>query len=407
LDQSPVISCDLDPIPASLLKRCASVLVPTITKIINLSLSSGAFPEQFKNCSVHPLLKKSNLDKESLANYCPVSHLSFLSKLTERIVKHRLMNHLSEINLVNSFQSAYVKSHSTETTLLSVHDYIIRAMSLQQVTCLLDLSAAFDTIDHSILLERLRSWFGFNNTVSSWIKSYLMHRSFYVNLDGSKFSIFQLFYGVTLGSVSGPLLFILYTTPLSTVISKSAANHHLYADDTQLYMSFSATEFCQNISHLKNTISLVQQWMSSNFLSLNPSETEFLIIGLRQEPAKLNHPTLSLPNSVTLCPVKSARNLGVIFYSTLSYSEHISAISKSCFNDIRDLRRLRTSIDETTACTIATALVHSKLDYCNSLLPNLPSSSTNRFQFVLNSAARAVAKTSRFHHIIPVLESLN
>jgi hypothetical protein len=115
--------------------------------------------------------------------------------------------------------------------------------------------------------------------------------------------------------------------------------------------------------------------MSSNFLSLNPSKTEFLIIGLRQYLAKLNHPTISLPNSVTLCPVKSVRNLGVIFASTLSYSEHISAISKSCFNHIRDLRRLRSSIDQTTACTIATALIHSKLDYCNSLLLNLPASS--------------------------------
>jgi hypothetical protein len=106
---------------------------------ICLSLSSGVFPEQFKNCSVHPLLKKSNLDKESLANYRPVSHLSFLSKLTERIVKHRLMNHLSENNLLNSFQSAYVKSHSTETTLLSVHDYIIRA--IESATSHLSLSS--------------------------------------------------------------------------------------------------------------------------------------------------------------------------------------------------------------------------------------------------------------------------
>jgi hypothetical protein len=200
---------------------------------------------------------------------------------------------MSENNLLNSFQSAYVKSHSTETTLLSVHDYIIRAMSLQQVTCLcpLDLSAAFDTIGHSILLERLRSWFGFNNTVLSWIKSYLMHRSFYVKLNGTKSSVFQLSYGVPQGSVLGPLLFILYTTPLSIIISKSATNHHLYADDTQLYTSFSATEFCQNISHLENTISLVQNWMSSNILSLNPSKTEFLIISLRQQLAKLSHPT--------------------------------------------------------------------------------------------------------------------
>jgi hypothetical protein len=130
-----------------------------------------------------------------------------------------------------------------------------------------------------------------------------MHRSFYVNLNGSKSSVFQLSYGVPQGSVLGPLLFILYTTPFSTIISKSATSHHLYTDDTQLYMYFAATKFCQNISHLENTISLVQNWMSSNFLSLNPPKTKFLIIGLRQQLAKLNHPTISLPNSVTLCPV--------------------------------------------------------------------------------------------------------
>jgi hypothetical protein len=107
------------------------------------------------------------------------------------------------------------------------------------------------------------------------------------------------------------------------------------------FMSFSATEFCQNVSYLENTISLVQNWMSSNFLSLNPSKTEFLIIGLRQQLAKLSHPTISLPNSVTLCPVKSARNFGVIFYSSLSFSEHISAISKSCFSHIQDLTWIR------------------------------------------------------------------
>jgi hypothetical protein len=107
--------------------------------------------------------------------------------------------------------------------------------------------------------------------------------------------------------------------------------------------------------------------------------------------------------------VKSARNLGVIFDSTLSYSEHISAISKSCFHHIRDLRRLRSSIDQTTYCVYHCycSYIHSKLDYCNSLLLNLPASSTNRLQFVLNSAARAVTKTSRFHHITPVLKSLH
>jgi len=154
-----------------------------------------------------------------------------LSKLTERVVKLRLADYLFTNNLLNSFQSAYIKYHSTETTLLSVHDHIIKAMSHQQVTCLtlLDLSATFDTIDPSILLERLSSWVGISSTALSWIKSYLLNRSFYVNIENSKSSAFQLLYGVPQGFVLGPLLFILYTTPLST-------NHQLYADDTQLLL---------------------------------------------------------------------------------------------------------------------------------------------------------------------------
>jgi len=159
-------NCDLDPIPTFHLKHCSHILLPTITNIINLSLYTGIFPDQFKNCFVHPHIKKSNLDKDDLGNYRPISHLSFLSKLTERVVKSCLADHLSTNNFLNYFLSAYIKHHSTETTLHSVHDHIIKAMSHQKVTCLtpLDLFAAFDTIDHSIFLERVSSWFGISTT---------------------------------------------------------------------------------------------------------------------------------------------------------------------------------------------------------------------------------------------------
>ena len=244
ISQSSNTFCDLDPIPTSLLKQCISALLPTLTTIINLSLSTGTFPDQFKACSVSPLLKKYNLDKEDLSNYRPISHLSFLSKLTERVVKNRLTLHLANNNLLNAFQSAYTKHHSTESTLLAVHDHIIKSMSQQQVTalCLLDLSAAFDTIDHSILLHRLSSWFGFDGTVISWLASYLSSRSFVVTINSTSSAQSPLCQGVPQGSVLGPLLFILYTTPLSSLISDSAAGHHLYADDTQLFISFVASE---------------------------------------------------------------------------------------------------------------------------------------------------------------------
>jgi len=147
----------------------------------------------------------------------------------------------------------------------------------------------------------------------------------------------------------------------------------------------------------------VSNWLSSNFLCLNPSKTEFLIIGLPQQLSKINNPTIHLPNNVILSPVDAARNFGVIFDKNLSFVQYISCISKSCFLNIRDLRRIHNTIDQTTACIIATSLIHSKIDYCNSLLLNLLATQTNRLQLVLNSAARA--KTPKFHHITSILKS--
>ena len=185
ISQSSNTFCDLDPIPTSLLKQCLSALLITLTTMINLSLSTGVFPDLFKACSVIPLLEKYNLDREDLSNYWSISHLSFLSKLTERVVKNRLTQHLLSNDLLNQFQSAYPKHHSTESMLLAVHDHIIKAMFQQRVTalCILDLSAAFDTIDHSTLLHRLSTWFGFNGKVISWPTSYLSFRGFVVAIN--------------------------------------------------------------------------------------------------------------------------------------------------------------------------------------------------------------------------------
>ena len=266
-----------------------------------------------------------------------------------------------------------------------------------------------DSSNHSsnILLHRLKSWFGFTDTVLSWIQSYLSSRSFTVDINGIKSPPSKLLYGVPQGSVLGPLLFILYTTPLSSIISQSSVNHKLYADDTQLFLSFSADTFSENILLFQNTISNISSWMASNFLSLNPAKTEFLLIGLPAQLSKIHNPTLTISSNTTIQPVSSARNLGIIFDSNLSFSDPISYISKSCFSHIRDLRRIRNTLDHKTACTIATSLIHSKLDYCNSLYLNISNQQLNRLQLILNSAARAVTKTPKFHHITPHLKSLH
>ena len=406
---SPNKQCELDPIPTAILKQCVSTLAPTITNIVNLSLSSGTFPSSFKKSLVSPLLKKPNLDKNSFSNYRPISNLSFLSKLTERVVKNRLTDHLGKHSLFNIFQSAYTAFHSTESVLLSLHDFIVRSICRQQVTCLclLDLSAAFDTIDHSILLDRLSTWFGVNNSALSWFRSYLSNRTFAVSSCSHRSTLTPLCCGVPQGSVLGPLLFSLYTTPLSSLISGTSVSHHLYADDTQLFISFLPQQFSSSVTQLQSAISLVSTWMSANLLSLNPSKTEFLIFGNSSQLSKLANPSLQINSDTTISPVSSARNLGILFDSCLSFDDHISSLCKTCNWHIRDLRRIRSTLNLSTAKTIATSLVHSKLDYCNSLYLNLPAYQISRLQHIQNSLARAVCKVPKRQHITPYLKSLH
>ena len=148
-------------------QKCSSVLIPTITNIVNLSLSSGTFHPILKESTISPLLKKSTLDKDQLSNYRPISNLSPMSKITERIDKIRLTDHLSSNFLLNPHQSAYCKHHSTETALLYIHDHLINAIDSQKLSCLclLDLSPAFDSIDHDILITPLSSWFGIDGSL--------------------------------------------------------------------------------------------------------------------------------------------------------------------------------------------------------------------------------------------------
>ena len=170
-------SCDLDPIPTSVLKNCLDILITPITDIINISMETGTFPQNFKEAHVRPLLKKTSLPKNELKKR-PVSNLSFISKILEKIVANRLQAHIKNNHLSNPLQSAYRKHHSTELALLRVHNDIIISMDKGEVTALtlLDLSAAFDTIDHATLTDRLSDWYGISGQAQIWFSSYLQNR---------------------------------------------------------------------------------------------------------------------------------------------------------------------------------------------------------------------------------------
>ena len=153
-------------------------------------------------------------------------------------------------------------------------------------------------------------------------------------------------------------------------------------NSTQLFISFVPKNFSSAINNFQCTITLISSWMSSNYLTLNLSKTEFLLIGLPQKTSKIVNPSLSLPTTKPIMPSLSAKNLGFIFDSKLSFSKQISTLSSACHYHIRNLRRIRHTLDSTTATTIATALIHSRLDYCNFIYHGLPITKIKRLQHI-------------------------
>ena len=231
-------TCDSDPIPTFLAKQCLGLLLTPITNIVNASLKNVEFPNQFKSAIVIPSIKKASLDPDDLKNYRPISNLPFISKVIEKVVLSRINAHLETNNLTQPYQSAYRKFHSTETALLKVHSDLANALEKKMaILILLDLSAAFDTIDHSILLQRLADRFNVNGTALSWIKSYLTNRSQKVKAAGQFSKEANLPFGVPQGSILGPILFSLYTSPIGDIAARNGLCVHLYADDTQLYVT--------------------------------------------------------------------------------------------------------------------------------------------------------------------------
>ncbi|CAB3987345.1 Hypothetical predicted protein, partial [Paramuricea clavata] len=285
-------SCYLDPVPTDFLVKCLDMLLPVITKIINISLETGYFPRDWKEAIILPRLKKSGLES-AFENLRPISNLAYISKLIERAVYNQTHDHILRCGFYPVLQSAYRRYHSTETALLKVLNDILLSMNSQRVTLLvlLDLSSAFDTIDHGILLERLRSKFGIRGKVLSWFSSYLSGRSQRVMLNGTLSDSSDLNFGVPQGSCLGPLLFILYASKLFDIINNHSPDSHGFADDTQLYVSFKPDypcDQCEAISVMESCVNDLRKWMIQDKLKLNDGKTELLIIGSKQQLEKLN-----------------------------------------------------------------------------------------------------------------------
>lgn len=219
--------------------------------LVNCSLRAGIFPYCMEIAAIRPLLKKNNRDPSSLNNYRPISNLTLLSKIIEKIVYQQLNRYLTDNNIYDKFQFGFSTSHSTETAFLKVvNDMRINSDNKEtSVLILLDLSSEFNTVDHGILLEKLRSWLGRSGTVPQWFESYLHNLNFIVTLGHFHSNKYELVCGVPQGSILGCLLFNLYMLSLGYIISKHSISYHTYVNDTQPLISLSTDDF-QSINSL-------------------------------------------------------------------------------------------------------------------------------------------------------------
>ncbi|KAK3545134.1 hypothetical protein QTP70_001419 [Hemibagrus guttatus] len=381
-------TCPLDPIPSAMLQTISPDLLPFITTVINGSLTSGHVPTAFKKARVIPILKKPALDTSDISNYRPVSLLSFLSKILERVVCNQLSDYLMQNNLHDPNQSGFKAAHSTETALLAVTEKLhsARSAKLSSVLILLDLSAAFDTVNHKTLLSTLRS-LGICGTAWEWFASYLDGRSYQVTWKGLTSAPCRLSTGVPQGSVLGPLLFSLYTHSLGKVISSHGFSYHCYADDTQLIFSFPPSDTTTS-ARISACLADISSWMTAHQLKLNPSKTELLIIP--GDPSPAQDLAISLSNSM-ISPTASARNLGVTMDNQLSFSSHVTNVTRSCRFLLYNIRRIRPFLSTQATQVLVQSLVISRLDYCNSLLAGLPLNAIRPLQMIQNAAARLVS----------------
>ncbi|MDG2560415.1 reverse transcriptase family protein, partial [Vibrio parahaemolyticus] len=288
--------------------------------MINISLLTGYVPQSFKVAVIKPLLKKPTLDPEVLANYRPISNLPFMSKILEKVVADQLCDFLHDNNLFEEFQSGFRVHHSTETALVKITNDLLIASDkgLVSVLVLLDLSAAFDTIDHQILLQRLDHLIGLKGSALSWFKSYLSDRFQFVDVRNESSLRTKVCFGVPQGSVLGPILFTLYMLPLGNIIRNHSINFHCYADDTQLYLSMKPEESNQ-LTKLHNCLKDIKTWMSTNFLMLNSDKTEVIVLGPKQLRDSLSDDIVSL-DGIALASSTTVRTLGVLVDQDLSFN---------------------------------------------------------------------------------------
>ena len=361
------------------LRELAHELSFPICSLLNQSLQLGIFPDIWKDALVCPIPKGGNA--ASVSNYRPISLLSCLEKVPERVVFKHLYNHFRENNILSPLQSGFIPGDSTTNQLAFLYNTFCQALDfgkeVRVVFC--DVSKAFDRVWHKGLLCKLKAA-GISGNLLSWFSSYLSERRQRVILPGTQSDWNYIQAGVPQGSILGPLLFLLY---INDIVTDIGSNIRLFADDTCLSLIVENPDTAAQT--LNSDLEKITQWANTWLVKFNPAKTESLLISRKAlQPV---HPPLYMQNQ-QIKEVENHKHLGLYFSNDGTWHAHINYIKEKAWNRINTMRKLKFQLDRKSLEIIYTSFIRPILEYGNEIWDNCTQYEKDGLEKIQTEAAR-------------------
>ena len=391
-------SCGPNSISTSLLIEFSDQLVHPLFSIINMSLNEGVFPSLNKEADVCPIHKKN--EKTKCENYRPISLLSNISKIFERVIYTRLDNFLNSSEIIYKFQFGFRKNYSTNHALLSIVEQIRNSLDKKMFACgvFIDLEKAFDTVNHQILLSKLYHY-GIRGVANKLLHSYLSNRHQKVTINGESSTKLPITCGVPQGSILGPLLFLIYINDMHSAMEYSAIYH--FADDTNLL--YSSKSFKDLRKNLNKDLAHLYDWLCANRLSLNAGKTEFIVFRPLVRKALHERLTLKLHHS-KLFESPKVKYLGLILDNKLSWKWHITELSKKLSSAVGMLYKIRQFCPVSVLRSLYFSLFNSHMSYGLVVWGNANRSLINKIKSLQKRALKCIDISHKDHNNINITQ---
>ena len=394
-------SCGIDKISLFFVRTSLDKILTFVTEIFNFSIRSKIFPDRWKIGIIIPIPKVKSPSK--LKDYRPISLLSVLAKIFEKLMANQMKEHLLGFKLLDIYQSGYKPNHGCTTALLHISDYIYNAMDDNELTflILLDYSKAFDIANHKLILAKLAA-LGFDDSALTWLGSYLEGRYQKVVIGSVESSLVLLKNGVPQGSILGPLLFTILVNDISKCIHN--CQYHLYADDTQLYLKTKVDYAVETIILINNDLERIANFSKMSFLKINEEKSKFLVIGSKNNLLKLTnvkHIALAeiTMNSQVIQRVVEAKNLGIVFDQYMSWNAHINGLISGAYFRLKLAYRYSNFLTEESKYRVTESYILALFNYASPVLQNLSYNLNQKIQKLQNSCVRYIFNLRKYDHI--------